>query len=85
MRIELTNVNTNKLHDELIKGGIIPSLVESLDITTWVTVQNNDEIKTMEIVALHNPIPLPQSKTELELMKERTEAVEGALVFFMEL
>ena len=39
MRIEYVNVNTNKLHDELITADINPVLVESLDEKTWIPMQ----------------------------------------------
>lgn len=66
MRIELQNVNTNKLHDELIASGINPDLVESKDNITWVTFDEN-QIETLNaVVGLHNPTPLPQPKTDAE-------------------
>jgi hypothetical protein len=55
MKIELQNVNTNKLHDELIKASIIPELIESLDNTTWVTVDDSQYDAVMAVVAVHNP------------------------------
>ena len=80
MRIELLNVNTNKLHDELIKAGIVPSLVESLNNITWVTVEDSQQLVVMAVVATHNPIPLPISKTELETIKDTQSQIVLSLV-----
>lgn len=68
MKIELQNVNTCKLHDELIKVGIIPQLVESLDNITWVTVEDGEYDAVMAVVAVHNPTTLSivEIKAELE-------------------
>jgi hypothetical protein len=79
MKIELQNVNTNKLHDELIKARIVPSLVESLDTTTWITVEDSEESAVMEVVSKHNPSPLPQEPSELD----RLSAIEDAITMLM--
>ena len=79
MRIELQNVNTNKLHDELINAGVIPSLVESLGTTTWITVEDNQESAVMAVVAVHNPTPLPLNATD----DKRIVALEGAINMLM--
>lgn len=59
MKLHFTNVNTNKLHDELIVAGVIPQLVESLDADTWVTVEDSQEVAVNAMVAVHDPTPLP--------------------------
>ena len=79
MRIELQSVNTNKLHDELIEAGIIPQLVESLNNTTWVTIEDSQYDATMAVVAAHNPTPLSQPPTE----EERLKSVEDAVTTLM--
>lgn len=79
MKIELQNVNTDKLHDELIAAGIVPSLVESLNKITWVTVEDNEQAKVMEVVSRHNPAILPKEPTELE----RLSAIEDAITMLM--
>lgn len=79
MRIELQNVNTNKLHDEIIKAGIIPKLVEGKDTTTWVTVNDSQYDAVMAVVAAHNPTPLSQSPT----VEERLAAAEAVVSALM--
>lgn len=56
MKLEFENVNTNKLHDELIKAGVNPKVVESLNYTTWIEVEESEEEAVNEVVAKHNPI-----------------------------
>jgi len=73
MKIELKDVNTNKLHDELLGAGIAPKLVESKENTTWVTVDDSEEGTVMEVVVKHDPSPIPLPKTELEMLKEIVE------------
>lgn len=80
MRIELKDVNTDKLHDELIKAGIVPSLVESLEGITWVTVEDGQQDAVMEVVAKHNPVPVPQPVNEEEKLRIRISALEDALM-----
>jgi len=80
MKIELQNVNTNRLHDELIKAGIVPSLVESLDNTTWITVEDIQESVLMAVVAVHNPSPLPSPKPELETIRDTQSQIVLSLV-----
>lgn len=59
MRIEYTNINTNKLHDELISAGIMPLLVESLDGTTWITYADDTDMTIVDaVVAAHDPVPV---------------------------
>jgi len=76
MRIEFKNVNTNKLHDELINSGIIPSLVESLDSTTWVTVEDSQYDAVLAIVAVHSSSPIPQKASELDLLKTQLKEAQ---------
>lgn len=86
MIIELKDVNTNKLHDELIAVGIIPKLVESLDNTTWVTVEDSQESAVMAVVAVHDPTPKPQPvlPTSTDLQKQifdlTTQLVIGGVI-----
>jgi hypothetical protein len=58
MKLEFVGINTNKLHDELISAGIIPSLVENLDNKTWITVDDNQVAATNAVVAIHDPTPI---------------------------
>jgi hypothetical protein len=59
MKLHFTNVNTNKLHDELIAAGVAPQLVESKDGDTWITVDDSQEAAVNAVVAAHNPSILP--------------------------
>lgn len=64
MKVEYLNVNTNKLHDELITAGIKPLLVESLDNKTWITFKDTvDMIAVQAVIDAHNPTPLPPQQT----------------------
>lgn len=58
MKIELHNVNTNKLHDELIVSGITPLLVESVGNTSWITVNDSDVPGANSVIAVHDPSPI---------------------------
>ncbi|OCZ53783.1 hypothetical protein [Dehalobacter sp. TeCB1] len=68
MKLEFTGVNTNKLHDELIAGGVIPQLVESKDEKTWVTVEESQVDAVNAIVSVHDPTPLPAKPTETDYL-----------------
>lgn len=64
MKKEYINVNTNKLHDELIEVGIVPLLVESLNDKTWITFDDEADIVAIQVVIdAHNPEPLPPQPT----------------------
>jgi len=77
MRIEYVNVNTNKLHDELITAGINPVLVESLDEKTWITYADGTDMTAVQaVIDAHDPTPLPPEPTA----QERIEALEAALL-----
>lgn len=70
MKLEFIGVNTNKLHDELIAAGITPQLVESLEGTTWITVDENQVDAVHSVVTIHDPAPLPTPKTAAERIAE---------------
>ena len=77
MRKEYNNVNTEKLHDELIKNGIKTLLVESLDNKTWITFDDDVNMDLVQqIIDAHDPTTLPQPPSE----KERLEALEQAML-----
>jgi hypothetical protein len=82
IRLNFKNVNTNKLHDELMIAGIRPIKVESTglkeqEITaippdTWITIEDNQENAVNAIVVIHDPTILPISITA----EERISALE---------
>lgn len=77
MRIEYLNVNTNKLHDELINAGIVPLLVESKGNLTWITfADDTDMVAVQAVIDVHNPAPLPMPLTE---EKQRITDLESAI------
>jgi len=77
MRIEYVNVNTNKLHDELIAADINPVLVESLDEKTWITYADGTDMTAVQtVIDAHDPTPLPPEPTA----QERLEALEAAML-----
>ena len=71
MRIHYSNVNPNKLHDELILAGIMPVLVENdcldgeyIAKNTWITFSEDTDMTTVQaIIDAHDPTPLPQRPT----------------------
>lgn len=64
MKVEYLNVNTNKLHDELIKAGIKPLLVESLNEKTWITFAGTTDMAAVQaVIDAHDPTPLPPKPT----------------------
>lgn len=74
---ELIDINTNKLHDELVVNGITPVLVESKDGVTWITFKDDTNLELVQqIVDAHDPTPLPPQPSE----KERIEALEQAML-----
>lgn len=76
MKIEYLNVNTNKLHDELINAGILPILVESKDNKTCITFADDVDIVAVQaVIEAHNPEPLPTPLTT----EERVAIAEQAL------
>lgn len=79
MKIELQNVNTNKLHEELIKAGVIPDLVESKDDTTWVTIGEDRYDSVMAVAVAHDPTPLPPIKSPYELLLEENIKLKNGL------
>lgn len=65
MIIEYTNINHNKLHDELIANGIIPLLVENLNEKTWITyTDGTDMVAVQKIVDAHIPTTYPPLQTQ---------------------
>ena len=81
MKITLQNVNTNKLHDELIVSGIVPLLVESLENTTWITFEDNTDMDLVQqIIDAHDPTPLPPQPTEFD--KIRIESAQANAELF---
>lgn len=81
VRLHFQNINTNKLHDELIAAGIMPQLVESLDGDTWITVDASQVDAVNAVIAVHDPTPRPQPPTP----EERLEALEMAMLAMMDL
>jgi hypothetical protein len=70
MKIEYQNVNTNKLHDELITNGITPLLVESKEGITWISfVEGTNMDLVQQIIDSHDPTPLPPKPTQEELLR----------------
>ncbi len=75
-RIEYTNVNANKLHDELIQVGITPLLVQSKDDKTWITFEEDVDMTAVQaVIEAHNSESLLPPVTD----KERIAALEQAL------
>lgn len=85
IKLELNNINTCKLHDELIAKNIIPILVESFKDTTWITIEEEQRELVMEVVKIHNKINVVQPKTELEILREKVTLQDGAITELAEI
>lgn len=82
---EYTNVNTLKLHDELINAGIVPLFVGSKDNKTWITFADDVDITAVQaIIDAHNPEPLPPQPTEIEQLQQELAGTNAMLLEFME-
>lgn len=88
MKLNFNNVNPNKLHDELIVGGITPILVEN-DLkdggykaeNTWITFPDDaDTAKINDIVANHNSTPATPQPTD----EERLASIESTITTLLE-
>lgn len=73
MTIELTNVNPTKLCDELVKAGITPSDINTINGTISMFIDDSKHDAVMAIVAVHNPAPLPQVPSQLELLQKAVD------------
>lgn len=77
MRIEYLNVNTNKLHDELINAEIVPLLVESKDDKTWITFADDTDMTAVQsVIEAHNPEPLPMPLTDNGILQQKVAQLE---------
>lgn len=84
-KLEFQNVNTNKLHDELVTAGVIPVLVEStpqkeddaskVSTYTWVTVSDADADAAKALAAAHDPTEIPEVKAPTQ--EDRLAALEA--------
>lgn len=87
----VNNVNPNKLYEELVNAGIEVLMLENnrhegelIAENTWITFAEGVDInKVNEVIDAHDPAPLPQPKTETEILKEQLEATEMALIELM--
>lgn len=87
MKVHYSNVNPNKLHDELIKAGVIPVLVQNdlkegeyIANNTWVTFADGTDMELVQkIIDAHEPTLPAQLPTE----KERILALEEAILVLM--
>lgn len=71
MKIEYINMNTQKLHDELISVGVIPLLVESLEEKTWITFTDDTNMELVQqIIDAHDTTPLPPQPTDSEVLED---------------
>lgn len=74
----IENINPNKLHDELIKNGVVPTVVKHdavegdyLAKKTWITFENGEDMDLVDkIIRKHNPTPEPPEPTEFERQQE---------------
>lgn len=73
----VSNVNPNKLQDELIKNGITPLFVnhdkkegEYIADNTWIKFEEGTNMDLVQqIIDAHDPTPLPKPLTEIEQLR----------------
>ena len=86
MKKEYINVNTNKLHDELINAGITPLLVESKEDKTWITFADDADMTAVQaIIDAHNPEPLPPLSTKTEVLEQELANTNALILELTEL
>lgn len=92
MIITVQNVNPTKLHDELIKAGYPPLIVENdrpenqegAASNTWLTYPGNaDEVAIQAVIAAHDPTPLPQIPTTEERLQIAEDTILGLMDIIM--
>lgn len=84
MQKNYNNINPTKLHNELIKAGITPLLVENdcpkgayIAPNTYITFADGTDMNLVDqVIAAHNPAPLPVPPTA----EERLAALEAAML-----
>ncbi|MGE7115133.1 hypothetical protein [Lysinibacillus sp. NPDC047702] len=89
--IVATNINVNKLVNEFVAQNVIPKDVSSdlindevLAKTATFTFADSTDIDLVQsIIDAHDLAPIPSPKSETELLKERLEATEQALLQIM--
>jgi len=72
MKITISNVNPNKLHDELLKASISPVLTEHdrpvgeyIAPNTWITFTDDTDMTVVQaIIDAHDPTPQPPQPTQ---------------------
>lgn len=78
MKKEYTNVNTNKLHDELVSNGIIPDSVENKDNKTWITFKPETDLNLVQqIIDAHNPLETVKEAKIKELNEACNHTILG--------
>lgn len=81
MKKEYINVNANKLHNEFINAGIVPTLVQSQNDKTWITFTDDTDMQMVQqIIDAHDPTPLPQQQTEQEVLRDYILEVDYRLI-----
>jgi hypothetical protein len=71
LKVNYKNINTNKLHDELIAAGVPPVYVTSSGQETWVEFSDSVDMSIVNTVLLsHDPTPLPIKPTTDEVMSD---------------
>jgi hypothetical protein len=73
MKITMYDKNTNKLHEELIEVGIVPSSVQSRDNETWIIF---DDIREIEVPILDED----GIQTDVEVKYQKKEIVKKTII-----
>ena len=71
-------INAMKLAEEL--GGLFQAFeIDPETKECFLTFKDSDETKIDEIIKAHDPTPLPEPKSEMELLEEKVELLDGTL------
>lgn len=89
--MQIKNVNTNKLHDQLISAGLIPAKVEHdkkegdiIAENTWITfVEGTDMNLVQQIIDSHDPTPIPTQPSEIEILRMEQAKTNAELIDLM--
>ena len=88
----IKNINSKKLYTELAEIGVQISKMqndakegEQIAMNTWVLFEDGTDMELVQqIIDAHDPTPLPPPKAETEILKERLQTTEDALLGLMD-
>ena len=84
----VNNVNPNKLHDELIRAGIIPVLVthdaaegKYIAENTWIAFADNTNMTAVQaVIDAHDPTPTETPEQKITRLKAELEQTDYKVI-----